>query len=293
MKRTFMLWAAALMLCAPAFAQKSMDTANEKAVKITQGPTISEITPTGATIHWTTDRTAANNVRYRVAGSNGAWKTAYHSGGGTEHSLQLTGLEPGKSYEWEILTRDGDVRTAGQFQTPTSGKGPDVNASSAASSPATSAPSTPASSAGNGAVASGPKVALYREVGTTNGNHLYTTNASEQSGSFKMEGVTGYVMQSQAPGTVPLYRLTSATGDEMLTSDPNERASAMSSGYSDQGILGYISSSQQPGTTPLYKVTSTDNKSHFYTTSAGERDQLIGRGWGSDQGTVGYLWTSQ
>ncbi len=288
MRRTLMIVAAALMLCAPMFAQKPMDEANEKAVKITQGPTISDITPTGATIHWTTDRTAANNVRYRVAGSNGAWKTAYHPGGGTDHSLQMTGLEAGKTYEWQILTRDGDLRTAGQFQTPTTGKAPDVNAS--ATTP--SAPSAPATSPStSGSTPSGAKVALYREVGTTNGNHLYTTNASEQTGSFKMEGVTGYVMSSQAPGTVPLYRLKSAAGDEMLTTDANEKASAASSGYTDQGILGYISSTEQPGTQPLFKVTSTDGKGHFYTTNASERDQLIGRGWGSNQGTVGYLWT--
>jgi len=33
------------------------------------------------------------------------------------HSLQLTGLQRGKTYEWQILTRDGDVRQQGQFQT--------------------------------------------------------------------------------------------------------------------------------------------------------------------------------
>src|SRR3954471_22519487 len=138
MKRTLTLLGLGLMLSAPvAFAQKPMDQANEKAVHITQGPNITNITANSATINWTTNSAGANHVRYRVAGSNGAWKDAYHSGGGTSHSLQMTGLEPGKPYEWQILTRDGDLRPSGQFQTPASGAAPDVNAS--ASTPAASA----------------------------------------------------------------------------------------------------------------------------------------------------------
>ena len=283
-----MLLAASLILATPVFAQKPMDQANEKAVQITQGPNITNITGNSATINWTTNSSGANHVRYRVAG-NGGWKDAYHSGGGTSHSLQMTGLEPGKTYEWQILTRDGDLRTSGQFQTPASGAAPDVNAS--ASTPAASAPATavPPPSTG-GVVAAGARVPLYRGVSTTNGNHLYATNAGEQAGNFRMEGVTGYLMSSQTSGTVPLYRLSSAAGDSLLTIDPNERSSAMSSGYSDQGILGYVASSQQPGTEPLYKVASPDGKNHFYTTNSGERDQVIGRGW-KDQGAAGYLWT--
>src|SRR5215831_10040393 len=130
MKGTFTLLGLLLLLsAAPLFAQKAMDSANEKAVQITSGPSITNITGGTATINWTTNAPGANHVRYRVAGSNSGWKSAYHSGGGTSHSLQLAGLEPGKTYEWQILTRDGDVRTAGQFQTAATAAGtaPDVN----------------------------------------------------------------------------------------------------------------------------------------------------------------------
>src|SRR5579864_5938266 len=117
MKRTLTLLGLSLMLsAAPLFAQRPMDQANEKAVQITSGPSITNITGSTATINWSTNSAGANHVRYRVAGSNSAWKSAYAPGGGTNHSLQLTGLEPGKTYEWQILTRDGDLRTAGQFQ---------------------------------------------------------------------------------------------------------------------------------------------------------------------------------
>jgi hypothetical protein len=287
MKRTFTLLGLSLMLSAPvAFAQKPMDQANEKAVQITQGPSITNISGNSATINWTTNSSGANRVRYRVAGSNSAWKTATHPGGGTSHSLQLTGLEPGKTYEWQILTTDGDLRTSGQFQSAATANGtaPDVNASSSA------APATPA--AGSGDTASGTKVALYRSVSTTNANHLYSTTANDQAGAYKTEGVTGYLMTSQVGGTQPLYRLSNSKGDMVLTADPNFRSSMQSQGYKDEGPVGYVATSQLAGTQPLYQISSADGASHFYTTSAGERDQVIGRGW-KDQGTIGYVWTQQ
>ncbi|MGZ4841574.1 MAG: fibronectin type III domain-containing protein [Candidatus Angelobacter sp.] len=119
MKRTLTLLGLSLMLLATvAFAQRRMDEASERAVRIIEGPRIDNITGHSATIDWTTSSAGANHVRYRVAGSNQPWKSAYHQGGGTHHSLQLTGLEPGRTYEWQILTRDGDLRKGGQFQTP-------------------------------------------------------------------------------------------------------------------------------------------------------------------------------
>src|SRR4029077_5800451 len=118
MKRTHTLIGLSLMFMATvAFAQRQMDEANEKNVRITQGPNITNINGDSATINWTTSSSGANHVRYRVAGSNSGWRDAYHQGGGNNHSLQLTGLEPNRTYEWQILTRDGDLRTAGQFQT--------------------------------------------------------------------------------------------------------------------------------------------------------------------------------
>jgi hypothetical protein len=185
MKHTLTLVSLGLMLSAPiAFAQK-MDSANEKAVQITQGPTISNITGNSANINWTTNSAGANHVRYRVAGTNGAWKSAYASGGGTNHSLQMTGLEPGKTYEWQILTRDGDLRTAGQFQSAATANGtaPDVNAN-AGNTPA------PGSSDANSG-----KVPLYRSSNSTGNLHLYTTNAGEQNANgFHAEGTTGYLL---------------------------------------------------------------------------------------------------
>jgi hypothetical protein len=284
MKRTLMLLGLGLMLSAPiAFAQKPMDQASEKTVQITQGPTISNITGNSATISWTTNAAGANHVRYRVAGSNSAWKSAYAAGGGTNHSLQLTGLEPGKTYEWQILTRDGDLRTAGQFQSAATANGtaPDVNANVGAA---------PASPAPGSADTSNGKVPLYRSANSTGNLHLYTSNAGEQnSNGFHAEGITGYLLPSQGSGTVPLYRMTGSNGDTLLTQASNERSAMQARGYRDDGIIGYIATSQAPGTLPLYRLSSPDGSAHFYTASASEKSQFQSQGW-KDEGVVGYLW---
>ena len=112
-----------LFFTAMVWAQTStMDQSSEKNVHITQGPTVTNISGNSATIQWTTDKTAANHVKYRVAGS-GNWQSAYNAGGSRNHSLQLTGLQPGKTYQWQVLTRDGDVRTSGQFQSAATANG--------------------------------------------------------------------------------------------------------------------------------------------------------------------------
>lgn len=290
MKRTFMLVGLSLMfLAAVTFAQNPMDEKSEKSVQITQGPTITGITGTSATINWTTNKAGANHVRYRVAGSNSAWKSAYHPGGGNNHSLQLTGLEPGKTYEWQILTRDGDLRTAGQFQSAATANGtaPDVNAGS------TSTPAPGAPAGGAGETASGPKVPLYRAVNTkSGGGHAYSTNVGELSSqNLKTEGVAGYVMSSQSDGTVPLYRVVNGNGDTILTIDAGEKARAISSGYRDQGVVGYVAGSQVAGTQPFYQMATSNGGTHFYTASPGEHAQVIGQGGWTDLGTAGYIWT--
>ncbi|HET8891863.1 MAG TPA: fibronectin type III domain-containing protein [Candidatus Angelobacter sp.] len=284
MKRTITLLGLSLMLsAAPMFAQKPMDQANEKAVQITSGPSITNITGNAATISWSTNSPGANHVRYRVAGSNSAWKSAYHAGGGTSHTLQLTGLEPGKTYEWQILTRDGDLRTAGQFQSAgtANGTAPDVNASA----------NTPAQGGGDSGM--GAKVPLYRSSNAAGNLHAYTTNASEQSANgFHSEGTTGFILSSQAPGTVPLYRMIGGNGDTLLTLDANERGSMQAHGYRDAGIAGYVSSSQASGTQPLYRLSNANGDAHLYTTSASERQQFLSQGF-KDEATVGYIWPQQ
>ena len=92
-------------------------------------------------------------------------------------------------------------------------------------------------------------------------------------------------MQSQAPGTVPLYSLKSAT-DEMLSTNASEAAGT----YQNSGIVGYIATSQQPGTVPLYRLVSTKDAKHFATANRQEHSQLVASGNFKDEGPIGYVW---
>jgi purple acid phosphatase-like protein/uncharacterized protein DUF5648 len=263
-----------LLFSAIVWAQtNTMDQASEKNVQITQGPTISNISGNSATIHWTTSKTAANHVKYRVAGS-GNWQNAYHAGGSTDHSLQLTGLQPGQTYEWQILTRDNDVRTSGQFQTAATagGTAPDVNAASAGQPPTT----TPSG-------ATGTKVPLYRFVSTTSDAHTFSASNSAPSG-FRLEGPAAFLMQSQTAGTTPLYSLTSST-DAMLSTNGSEGAGT----FQNSGVVGYIATSQEPGTVPFYRMVNTKDGKHFATASPQEHAQALSGGY-RDDGILGYVW---
>jgi 1,4-alpha-glucan branching enzyme len=91
----------------------TMDSNAEKAVAITGGPNVQNVSGGNATLTWTTDKTAATYVEYSADGQT--WKKAYERGGDKNHSVQLTGLQPGKTYTYKILTRDGDVRQQGTF----------------------------------------------------------------------------------------------------------------------------------------------------------------------------------
>jgi hypothetical protein len=256
----------------------------EAAVQITQGPKISvDSSGTNATMTWTTNNVAANQVQYRPT-TGGNWKNAYDRQGSRDHSLQLTGLQPGQTYEYKILTRDGDTRTSGQF-TATAG----ATASGSANNTSAAA-NTGASSA---SASTGTKAPLYRAVNAS-GAHIYTQQPSQLPSGFNQESVSGYVMTSQVDGTAALYALSnSSNGDFFYTTDANERASAMNSrGYQDRGIAGYVATSQQSGTVPLYRMLNSNNGQHFYTINASERANLLGQGF-KDEGIAGYVWQSQ
>jgi Ni/Co efflux regulator RcnB len=93
-----------------------MDEHSERAVHITSGPAVANLTGSSATLNWATNTAGANDVHY-----NCGWpkdKIAYHRGGGTEHSVTLTGLKPNSTCTWKIMTHDGELRKEGTFQTP-------------------------------------------------------------------------------------------------------------------------------------------------------------------------------
>ncbi|MGH9564722.1 MAG: hypothetical protein ACRD4I_01945, partial [Candidatus Angelobacter sp.] len=85
---------------------------------------------------------------------------------------------------------------------------------------------------------------LYRVL-LPNGDHFYTTSATEHSSVVaqggKDEGVVGYIATSQQPGTQPLYRLSSTkNGMHFYTTSPADLATAAAQGYKQEGIIGYV-----------------------------------------------------
>jgi hypothetical protein len=92
------------------------EEAAEKSTHITSGPTVANLTGTSATLQWTTNKNAANDVHYNCGA--GKDKIAYAKGGSTNHSVTLSGLKPGSTCTWKIMTREKEVRQEGQFQTP-------------------------------------------------------------------------------------------------------------------------------------------------------------------------------
>jgi hypothetical protein len=288
MKRRLTLLGLSLMFSAVmAFAQRPMDDENERRVRIVRGPDIVNITDNSATINWTTNSSGANHVRYRVAGSNDAWQSAYNQGGGTNHSLQVTGLQPGRTYEWQILTRDGDLRTSGQFQTARG------NYREGDRDRDRDRDHDGDRDRGYDARDYASRVPLYRASNRQGNLHLYSTNASDQNGrGYHAEGTAGFVLTSQRRGTVPLYRMRGPNGDVLLCSDQDEAEKMRGYGYRDDGILGYVARTQMSGTQTFFALVNHDGSAHFFTTSERERRQFLRNGW-QELGPAGYIWTQQ
>jgi hypothetical protein len=288
MKRTLTLLGLSLMLSAVmAFAQRPMDDADERRVRIVRGPDIVNVTDDSATINWTTNSAGANHVRYRVAGSNDQWQSAYEQGGGTNHSLQLTGLQPGRTYEWQILTRDGDLRTSGQFQTARREyREGDRDRDGDRDHNRDRDGRYDARDYAN-------RIALYRASNRQGNLHLYTTNGNEQNGrGYHPEGTAGFILTQQKRGTVPLVRMIGPNGDMLLTVDRDEMEKMRGYNYRDDGVLGYVANAQMPGTVVFYRLVNQDGSAHFCTTSERERRQFLRNGW-QELGPAGYIWTQQ
>jgi hypothetical protein len=86
-------------------------------VDIIAGPVVQNLRPNAATLWWQTDNVAANDVVYGTDPNNLSQR-AYERGGSKDHTADLDNLQPGRTYYYKILRRDGSVRTTGQFGTP-------------------------------------------------------------------------------------------------------------------------------------------------------------------------------
>lgn len=271
------------------------------AQKITNGPVIEYKTDHSAMVAWSTKLPAGTYIAYGTDQNNLSQRTE-KAWGGTNHRLEIKNLQPGTTYYFQVRSEDAnghgamgaDVQSGVEsFQTLAKGQAPDktnynVGVNGQPANP-TMPNGTPATSA------SGQYEPLYRMFG--NGDHFYTTNATEHSqlaaaGSYHDEGIMGYLATSQVSGSVPFYRLFKQSGsasDHFYTANPSERQSALQAGYRDESQIGYIAQTQLPGTVPLYRLRG-QNGDHMYTTNASERSSAEQQGY-KDEGVAGYVWS--
>lgn len=81
------------------------------------GPVIQNLTPTSAQLWWHADQTTPGQVKYGLSPSS-LDQTASSQGGSADHTAQLSGLQPGKTYYYTVFKPDGSPAAQAQFTTP-------------------------------------------------------------------------------------------------------------------------------------------------------------------------------
>lgn len=117
--------------------------------------------------------------------------------------------------------------------------------------------------------------------------HLYTNDLNEaSSGSFNLESANYFHLYSQAlPGVVPFYRCLKGNGKRFYTRSANcEGAGPV------EGVLGHIANEKICGSTELYRLYSGSSGNHFYTVSAGERDNAVSMYGYKYEAVAGFVW---
>jgi hypothetical protein len=234
--------------------------------RITGGPVVEGVNQNSATIAWSTDTGGNSVVHYGTnpGNLNQTAQSPYVMGANT-HRVVLNNLRPNTMYYFYVESgqgqRTGTMAKSGVGQFQTLGE-------------------------------RDTKVPLFRMVGR-GASHFYTTSYAEEradeSRGWRPEGVIGYILKNQAPGTQPLYRMRGARGDHYFTDNAAAVAQAKRDGYRMEGVAGYVAASQQPDTVALYDLFDPATGQHFYTTSPAERNSVLSHGY-RNSGIAGYVW---
>lgn len=129
------------------------------------------------------------------------------------------------------------------------------------------------------------RVSVHRSNSPTLG-HFYTTDLAEaQSGDLNLEAQDYFWLYADVEGLQPLFRCIKPNGKRWLTTSIDCEATA-----APELTMGFISPDDRCGATPLYRLLNAGPNAHFYTTSAGERDNAVNNLGFQDQGIAGYVW---
>lgn len=152
-------------------------------IQITLGPEIRNFNGSQGTLYWETDKIAANDVRYGADPNNMSLR-AFEAGGSRQHSVELSRLQPGQTYYFEILRRNGTTRQTGQFTLPATAQAQSTGTFAAipvvmsGGTVATTSPNTTGTTTGNVQITSGPTV---QSVSDTQAIVTWATNMASSS----------------------------------------------------------------------------------------------------------------
>lgn len=129
---------------------------------------------------------------------------------------------------------------------------------------------------------------VYRFYNRLNGSHFYTASLDEANtiilrwaASYAYEGTAYSVNTADPANSAPLYRFYNRrNGSHFYTASLQEANTVIalwSATYSYEGAAYNVCATPVPGAQPVFRFFNRNNGSHFYTTSADERDIVIAR----------------
>jgi Protein of unknown function (DUF1566)/Repeat of unknown function (DUF5648) len=148
--------------------------------------------------------------------------------------------------------------------------------------------------------ASNVATAVYRFFNTNTGAHFFTMSIAERDyvkatyPFFSYEGTSFFAYPDADPTLSPVYRFfNKVTGTHFFTISSAEKDHVIATWpaiYAYEGIAWHASNTAQTGWVPVYRFFNTKIGTHFYTTSAAERDSVIATlSWYSYEGIAYYV----
>jgi hypothetical protein len=137
----------------------------------------------------------------------------------------------------------------------------------------------------DGAIA-GCRVGVHRSYGN---GHFYTDDARAAAAApYHIESMNYFhVYAEQVSGTRPLFSCRKPNGMYFLTA-----ATDCEIGVGPSRTVGFWSPTEICGAVPLHRL-SHSNGNHFYTLSAGERDNAVTTHGYTSEGIAGWVWPSR
>ncbi len=110
--------------------------------------------------------------------------------------------------------------------------------------------------------------------------------------AFRTSGGQVFLVRTSLIPVLPLYRLDTPEGLNLLTADESERDFLLTQGWGSRGPVGgvFTSPGAAPGLVPLYRLYDPASGDHFFTVDEAERDAAVAGG-SVLEGDAGYVFT--